>query len=86
MDMLRPQFELFNAQGTIFGCINKDALHSMKIILPPQHLQYRFEELVSPMEKHIRDNYTETCNLQVTRDTLLPKLMSGEIDVSEVEI
>jgi type I restriction enzyme S subunit len=86
MDMLRPQFELFNAQGTVFGCINKDALHSMKIILPPQHLQYKFEELVSPMEKHIRDNYTETCNLQVTRDTLLPKLMSGEIDVSEVEV
>ncbi len=86
MNMLKPQLESFNAEGTVFGCINKDSLHDIPILLPPYHLQRKYEEVVSPIEKLLKDNYLSTYYLQIIRDTLLPKLMSGEIDVSEVEV
>ena len=86
MNMLKPQLESFNAEGTVFGCINKDSLHDIPILLPPYILQRKYEEVVSPIEKLLKDNYLSTYYLQIIRDTLLPKLMSGEIDVSEVEV
>ena len=46
----------------------------------------KFEKLVSPMDRAIRANFDEICHLQSIRDSLLPRLMSGEIDVSEIEV
>ena len=43
-----------------------------------------FHELVFPIIENIRDSYLEINKLSKLRDTLLPKLMSGEIDVSEI--
>ena len=45
-----------------------------------------FEGIVAPMDTAIRNNYDEICRLQQIRDSLLPKLMSGEIDVSDIEL
>jgi len=45
-----------------------------------------FENLITPMFKKITINKTETQTLQKTRDALLPKLLSGELDVSELEL
>jgi len=45
-----------------------------------------FENLLTPMFKKIAVNETETQILEKTRDTLLPKLLSGELDVSELEL
>ena len=42
--------------------------------------------LIAPLFAKIRENYDESRRLATLRDTLLPKLMSGEIDVSEVEV
>lgn len=83
---LRPQLNVFNGEGTVFGSINRDALNSMPIILPPQNGIDRFEKIVAPMDAAIRCNYDEIVRLQQIRDSLLPKLMSGELDVSEVSI
>ena len=38
------------------------------------------------MDAAIRNNYDEICRLQAIRDTLLPRLMSGELDISELDI
>ena len=38
------------------------------------------------MDNLIRTNYEEICRLQSIRDSLLPKLMSGEIDVSDIKL
>ena len=46
----------------------------------------KFESIVSSIDRAIRNNYEEICRLQAIRDTLLPKLMNGEIDVSAVKI
>lgn len=58
----------------------------MEIVIPTRELALKFNELVLPMLHQIQSSYFENLNLRTMRDTLLPKLMSGEIDVSEVEI
>ncbi|MGN0633745.1 MAG: restriction endonuclease subunit S [Oscillospiraceae bacterium] len=83
---LKKQLDVFNGEGTVFGSINKEALNSMKITIPPIELMDRFESIANPIDKAIRNNYEEICRLQAIRDSLLPKLMSGEIDVSKVKI
>ena len=83
---LKKQLDVFNGEGTVFGSINKESLNSMEITIPPRELMDRFESTVSPVDMAIRNNYEEICRLQAIRDTLLPKLMNGEIDVSAVKI
>ncbi|SFL39178.1 type I restriction enzyme, S subunit [Lachnospiraceae bacterium KH1T2] len=83
---LRKQLHIFNGEGTVFGSINKDSLNTMPIIIPPIKVIDTFEEIVAPMDNIIRNNYEEICHLTNIRDSLLPRLMSGEIDVSDIDI
>ena len=86
MFALRPELDVFNGEGTVFGSINKNSLNAMPIKLPPKELIDKFEAIVSPMDALIRNNNDEICHLQSLRDSLLPRLMSGEIDVSDIEL
>jgi type I restriction enzyme S subunit len=86
MISLRPQLDVFNGEGTVFGSINRNALNDLPIQLPAQAAIDEFERMVHPMDDMIRTNYEENCRLQALRDSLLPRLMSGEIDVSSVTI
>ena len=83
---LREQLNVFNGEGTVFGSINRDALNSMPIDIPPQEILDQFENIVAPMDAAIRNNYDEICRLQALRDSLLPRLMSGELDVSDLDL
>ena len=86
MFALRPELDVFNGEGTVFGSINRDALNNMPVSIPSVEDLDAFEALVSPMDSMIRTNYEEICRLQAMRDSLLPRLMNGEIDVSDVEV
>ena len=83
---LREKLDMFNGEGTVFGSINRDALNSMPIIIPTKGEMDRFEEIVAPMDAAIRNNYEEICRLEAIRDSLLPRLMSGELDVSNLDL
>lgn len=83
---LKKQLDVFNGEGTVFGSINKDSLNSMEIVIPPIDIIDKFESIANPIDRAIYKNYGEICRLQAIRDTLLPKLMNGEIDISEVKI
>ena len=83
---LREQLNVFNGEGTVFGSINRDALKSMPVDIPPQDIIDQFEDIVAPMDATIRNNYDEICRLHAMRDNLLPRLMSGELDVSDIEL
>ena len=83
---LREKLDMFNGEGTVFGSINRDALNSMPIIIPAKDEMDRFEEIVAPMDAAIRNNYEEICRLEAIRDSLLPRLMSGELDVSNIDL
>ena len=86
MVSLRKQLDVFNGEGTVFGSINRNALNEMPIIIPSNEKLDEFEDLVSPMDEIIRNNYDEICRLEAIRDLLLPKLMSGELDISNITI
>ena len=85
MFFLHRELDVFNGEGTVFGSINRNALNSMPIRVPPIDLMYKFENIVSPMDKLIRTNFDEICHLQAIRDSILPKLMAGEIDLSKIK-
>ena len=86
MFALRPQLDVYNGEGTVFGSINRNALNDMPIDIPSEDAIAAFETVVRPMDDMIRSNYEENCRLQELRDSLLPKFMSGEVDVSDIEI
>ena len=65
---------------------NKTDFKSLPIFLPPDDLLEQFHQTVKPMFELIEKNNEENQGLRVIRDTLLPKLMSGEIDVSDIDL
>ncbi len=86
MFSLKKQLDVFNGEGTVFGSINRNSLNEMPLLIPSSEKLDEFEVLVAPMDAAIRNNYDEICRLEKLRDSLLPKLMSGELDVSELDL
>ncbi|MDE5109237.1 MAG: restriction endonuclease subunit S, partial [Trichodesmium sp. St17_bin3_1_1] len=68
-----------------FPQITFDSISYFPIILAPKSIQISFLNLISPFEKQINQNNLQSETLANIRDTLLPKLMSGEIRVKEAE-
>ena len=56
-----------------------------EICLPSEQVAHAFQNLVQPLIERVSKNIHESHTLARTRDLLLPKLMSGEIRLSEVE-
>lgn len=86
MFALKKQLDVFNGEGTVFGSINRKSLNDMPIIIPSADSIATFENIVTPIDEAIRNNYDEICRLTQIRDFLLPKLISGKIDVSNLNI
>lgn len=78
---IQSQFDIFNGEGTVFGSINKSDLGNMNIVLPAQEKISQFEKIVSQLDEMILTNWNENQKLAQIRDTLLPKLMNGELEV-----
>ena len=84
LKMNQAQFDQYNGAGTVFGCINKDALNDLKTLIPPDNIIFDYENIVHPLDEQYLLNSEENKRLSTIRDTLLPKLMSGEIGVLEI--
>ena len=63
---------------------NKTDFKNTSILIPPKDILTRFHETVAPMFETISQRQTETSCLTDLRDTLLPQMMSGELDVSGI--
>jgi type I restriction enzyme S subunit len=72
--------------GTIFKAVTKEDMHGIQILTPPDHLITKFERIVNPMFTALKVLTAKSANLRHTRDLLLPRLVTGEVDVSEVDI
>lgn len=57
---------------------------NMDIVIPSIDIAHKFNELILPMIRQIQNSYFENSRLQMLRDNLLPRLMSGELDVSNI--
>lgn len=73
------------ASGTTFAEISKKNFKPIKIVLPGQMPLKKFDEMTRPMLDKITNNTKESKTLTELRDTLLPKLLSGELRVSGAE-
>ena len=72
--------------GTGQPLITQGILNAIPISVPEQNAINNFIDNVSPMHKLISANLEENSKLAKTRDFLLPQLMSGELDVSNLDI
>ncbi|MDO4571533.1 MAG: restriction endonuclease subunit S [Planctomycetia bacterium] len=70
--------------GSAVPSMTTSVLNSLEIILPNDETLAKFEKIVDPMFLQIRANELESAKLANLRDTLLPRLMSGELSVSEI--
>ena len=72
--------------GTAQPKINQENLNRIPVVSPPRDLLERFDQIVNPICDDIVILDRKNINLRKTRDLLLPKLISGELDVSELDI
>jgi len=80
MQGFRERFFQYEAEGTVFGSINKGDFLSLPMLVPPADIVQKFEQTVSPLDELIEINTEQSRTLAEIRDTLLPKLISGEIN------
>ncbi len=79
---LMEEIKQFNNEGTVFGSISKFDFENIAITIPSNEIIINFEKEVKPMNDKIIKNCYQIQTLETLRDTLLPKLMSGEIRVN----
>lgn len=96
-EMLRPNIAKFvyhfvkskdlaslNA-GSAVPSMTTNILNAMELYIPDDVTLCFFEETVAPMYSQMQENEKQSVNLAKLRDTVLPRLMSGELDVSDIE-
>ena len=72
--------------GSAVPSMTTDILNAMEIAIPPATVLEEFESLVAPMYRAMQENDAQSKKLADLRNALLPKLMSGEIDVSDIQL
>lgn len=79
-------FMVAGSKGTKMPRGDKQQIMTYPVVLPSEEELAGFNTIASPLLKQIYSNRAENKRLSILRDTLLPKLMSGEIDVSAVQL
>ena len=74
------------ASGSTFKEISGSAMKTVPTVIPDDATLKRFDDFCQPIMLQIQKNEMESKRLAELRDSLLPKLMSGELDVSDLEI
>lgn len=82
---LKEMFKIYDGEGTVFGSISKTDFENIKLIAPSPKLAEIFQRLISPIDDRIKLNENQILDLSRIRDTLLPRLIGGKLDVSAIE-
>jgi len=85
MRALSERLRSYESDGTVFGAITKKHFDNLSSIAPALETVTLFEKLVFPVDEKIRVLEEQSRTLAALRDTLLPKLISGELRVPDVE-
>lgn len=83
LNSLRESFYKFEAEGTVFGSINQKDFHRIKCAMAPRELIRVLDRLILPIDQEILSQSREISLLENTRDSLLPKLISGDLELSD---
>ncbi|UXD23450.1 Type I restriction-modification system, specificity subunit S [Yersinia enterocolitica] len=81
MKYFKQVFDRRNSEGTTFGSITKDDLHSLEVIYPQNNILKKYDDIVSEFNKMIFLRSLENRDLIKLRDWLLPMLMNGQVTV-----
>lgn len=76
---------LGNANGSTFQEISKSNFRPIPVIVPSEPILDAFRERTEPLYRHIVENERESRTLAQLRDTLLPKLIAGELRIADAE-
>ena len=79
---LMAQIKQFEDSGTVFGAISKGDFKKLENEIPPEDLIKKYQAQANPLDKKIYQNTVQIKTLTGLRDTLLAKLMSGEVRVT----
>ena len=74
------------SNGSVFNNLKTDILKGYPTILPDEGTLHRFDDIVKPMFLQMQNLTRESHRLADTRDAILPQLMSGELDVSDIAL
>lgn len=85
MQTLSKTINKLGQSGSTIVNLNKSQFGKIQAIVPALSAMIKFDKIVSPMFEKILQNQIENLKLTSLRDMLLPKLMSSELDVSEIE-
>jgi type I restriction enzyme S subunit len=77
--------ENFNA-GAGVPTLNRNHLNGIPLVVPPKVVQDRFDEVIAPIFKQKETLLKQNDNLTQTRDSLLPRLISGKLSVENLDI
>lgn len=78
---LKSTIELFGATGTTMTNLSKGKFERLKVINPDDSLIVKYHQIVAPMLDNIKSLMYQNQNLATQRDLLLPRLMSGKLEV-----
>lgn len=81
MQYFKTVFDRRNSEGTTFGSITKDDLHSLLLAYPPNELLTKYDRVVSRYNRMVFARSMENQHLTQLRDWLLPMLMNGQVTV-----
>ena len=84
VNALQREIAQYEHTGTVFGAINKRQFETLPTLEPPAKVIDSFHAFVQNWDERIRLNTAENRNLAAMRDTLLPKLISGELRMSSI--
>jgi type I restriction enzyme S subunit len=76
---LEKVLDSYNGEGTVFGSINQKDLKNIQVIKASKKVVNLFSTAVSGFDREVKNRSLENFSLTETRNTLLPKLLSGEI-------
>jgi len=79
-------YEKLGSTSSIATAVNSKIIKAMPIVIPDKETLENYNEKVSSMFEKIRENEFENKELEQLRDTLLPELMNGEIDLDNIKI
>ena len=82
----KEEINAVGMSGSTIVNLNKQAFSRLETIIPNQQLMMEFDRAVRPFFQAILYNQKQNRLLAIGRDSLLPKLMSGEIDVDDIEV
>ena len=80
------EIELVCFEGSALKHLQKAKLKTKEIYIPTTKEMNTFNEMIRPLLSIISHNYVENKHLIEMRDTIVPKIMSGEIDVTDLDI